>query len=98
MTLAQQCRHESHVRAEPVNKRERVFQLIKEHQAISSWQLAELLHWAVYVVRPRVTELAEDARIQAVGKIYHQETDRNETLWAVAKPGQLEFKLKGGPA
>jgi predicted ArsR family transcriptional regulator len=59
-------------------------------------QIADHLSRHPYVVRPRLTELAQMGLVQEVGERWEERTQRHEALWVLTPPdedGQLKMAI-----
>lgn len=83
MTIAEDCRKESLEQTDTHTKRQQVLKVFQDNGALSSWEVARILNWDVYTVRPRITELVQAMRLHEVGKKFYAPTQRNETVYAI---------------
>ena len=86
MSIANETRRESYDRtlAGIGTQLRKVLLEVTANGPVSAWQLARIMGRNVYVIRPRLTELAAMGKIKEVGKRYESVTDRMEAVWDVA--------------
>lgn len=64
-------------------------------EGMTAWDLSWRLGRAVYVIRPRLTELKSLGLVHARGLRWHEETQRNEAIFfsgpAADAQGQLQL-------
>jgi hypothetical protein len=86
MSITAKTRRESFNKTkETLGARHReIYDLLADNPAgLSAWDIASITGRAVYVVRPRLTELCSFGMVQVSGMKYHAGTDRNEAVWTL---------------
>jgi hypothetical protein len=102
MGFAAENRRDSYeaVRPELGARQREVFDYFQRFTSgLTPWELkAEMdkfsgKRWEIYVLRPRITELAKMGYLEECGRRWYEGTQRNETVWRVAP--SLKFDGQG---
>lgn len=65
--------------------------LAVNHPGLTAWELAARLGRMIHALRPRITELRKKGLVIENGERWHEQTQRHEAVWVVAKSGQLDL-------
>ena len=71
-----------------------VWQILKNYnKPMSAWEISSTLGRDVYVVRPRITELAHMGVIEACGTVFCNHTGRSEAVWKLKPEPEISGQM-----
>lgn len=105
MSFAQVARSESFASIRPdLGARQRAVLAVFEANpsGMTAWEVFEHLRkfdadngWAIYTVRPRITELVISGLLEECGLRWHEGTKRNETVFRVIRKPEFDENGQG---
>ena len=87
MNLAEKIRNQSwdQFQVKLGDRQKETLAVVRQYgdRGITAWEISQLTKRMIHTVRPRLTELLSYKLVKVIGRRYHPETDRMESVWAV---------------